>query len=48
MCNSALASSLLLLLVAAEVRAETVDATITTMVAGRQDPRDGSSTRRCR
>jgi len=41
MCNSALASSLLLLLVAAEVRAETVDATITTMVAGRQDPRDG-------
>jgi hypothetical protein len=41
MRNSALAGLLLLLLVAGSGRAEIVDATITTLVAGRQDPRDG-------
>ena len=41
MRNSALAGAMLLLVVAVEVRAETIDATITTLVAGRQDPRDG-------
>jgi hypothetical protein len=41
MRNSALAGLLLLLVAAGSGRAEIVDATITTLVAGRQDPRDG-------
>ena len=40
MARSAI-SLLLLLLVAPRASAETVDATVTTLVAGRQDPRDG-------
>src|SRR6476469_9500088 len=35
-------SALALLLVAGTAYAETVDATLTTLVAGRQDPRDGN------